>query len=138
MEEGYVWLDEIKDAKLIAQFKSRYYRQTEGSGKLFLESKSQARAKGRRSPDRFDAYILARAKHRVYEFAEKKSGIIKEVGTQTTILTQATAIKDKMQTDKFQQYWARRLGQVTENEQDNKAATAHPANLLRHIYGNSR
>lgn len=137
MEEGYVWLDEIKDAKLIAQFKSRYYRQTEGSGKLFLESKAQARAKGRRSPDRADAYVLSRAKHRVYEFAEKKTGITKKIQSSATILTQSTAIKEKLQAEKFNQYWARRLGKLEEDNIET-TATAHPANLLRHIYGSNR
>lgn len=46
------------DERLKRQLTSRYYKQVE-SGKLQLESKLQARAKGHPSPDRADALVLA-------------------------------------------------------------------------------
>ena len=50
---------EEEDPKLYDQLSSRYYQQHKASGKLVLEAKADARAKGHGSPDRADAVILA-------------------------------------------------------------------------------
>jgi len=50
---------EEDDEKLITQLSSRYYGQHKVSGRLVLESKQEARAHGRPSPDRADAVVLA-------------------------------------------------------------------------------
>lgn len=47
------------DFKLHSQLCSRYYKQHATQGKLILEAKSDARAKGHGSPDRADAVCLA-------------------------------------------------------------------------------
>lgn len=47
------------DTTLHDQLSSRFYRQGETNGKLFLESKAEARLKGHGSPDRADGVVLA-------------------------------------------------------------------------------
>lgn len=47
------------DTKLIHQLTSRYYTQHKSSGRIILEAKREARAKGHGSPDRADALVLA-------------------------------------------------------------------------------
>jgi len=56
LETGEVWL--TQDDRLIRQLATRYYKITEGN-KHKLESKLQARAAGRPSPDRADSVVLA-------------------------------------------------------------------------------
>lgn len=56
LENGEISL--IQDERLKRQLSTRYYKQGD-AGKLQLESKLQARAKGHPSPDRADALILA-------------------------------------------------------------------------------
>lgn len=45
--------------KTIEQLTSRQYKQVETGGRIFLESKKEAKAHGRPSPDRADAFILS-------------------------------------------------------------------------------
>lgn len=56
LETGEVWL--LNDDRLIRQLATRYYKITDGN-KHKLESKLQARAAGRPSPDRGDSVVLA-------------------------------------------------------------------------------
>ena len=49
----------ISDPKLISQLTSRYYTQHKTQGRIILEAKREARAKGHGSPDRSDALALA-------------------------------------------------------------------------------
>lgn len=58
IEHGCVVLP-TKDNKLISQLTSRYYRQHLTTGKIILEAKREAKAKGHGSPDRADALVLA-------------------------------------------------------------------------------
>jgi hypothetical protein len=55
LETGEVWL--CNDERLVRQLATRYYKITEGN-KHKLESKLQARAAGRPSPDRGDSVVL--------------------------------------------------------------------------------
>lgn len=48
-----------KNQKLLNQLSSRFYKQQATQGRIALESKAEAKANGRPSPDRADAYILA-------------------------------------------------------------------------------
>lgn len=60
IEQGLVFLpDEEDDPKFWSQVGSRYYTTHKISGKLVLESKAEAKAKGHGSPDRADAFVLA-------------------------------------------------------------------------------
>lgn len=58
IEEGVFDLTSIGDAKLLEQLSSRYYNQGQTTGRIMLESKSDAKAHGRPSPDRADAFVL--------------------------------------------------------------------------------
>ena len=57
------------DPILRKQLASRYYKRSDTTGKLILESKREARANGHGSPDRADAAILALARVPVGYFA---------------------------------------------------------------------
>lgn len=57
--------------KLISQLTSRFYKQNTTTGKLILEAKADARAKGHSSPDRADALVLAYVGVTVHLFHEK-------------------------------------------------------------------
>lgn len=50
--------DEL-DAKLLNQLSTRYYKQQSTQGRIALESKKEAKANGRPSPDRADALVLS-------------------------------------------------------------------------------
>jgi phage terminase large subunit len=58
LEEKLFVLTGMSD-KLINQLTTRRFKQTAGSGRIFLESKKEAKADGRPSPDRADAFILS-------------------------------------------------------------------------------
>ena len=71
LEHCYWRFDINKDRKLLDQLSTRYYKQSELNGKLGLESKREARAHGRPSPDRGDAFVLMLANLNVFDFKEK-------------------------------------------------------------------
>jgi hypothetical protein len=56
VEQGEVIL--LEDSRLKDQLAQRYYKQG-ASGKIVLESKREAKAAGRPSPDRADAAVMA-------------------------------------------------------------------------------
>jgi hypothetical protein len=58
----------LKDPLLIEQLSTRYYKRSEALGKLVLEGKKEAKAEGRKSPDRADALVLAFAGTDIREF----------------------------------------------------------------------
>lgn len=58
------------DEKLVDQLTSRYYTQHKTLGKIVLEAKREAKAKGHGSPDRADACVLAFAGTDVLEFEQ--------------------------------------------------------------------
>lgn len=58
IEEGFFDVSSLS-AKTIEQLCERRYKKVMTSGRLFLESKKDAKAEGRRSPDRADALVLA-------------------------------------------------------------------------------
>jgi hypothetical protein len=58
---------------LYMQLSNRYYKQAETQGKIALESKGEAIANGRPSPDRADAFILSLTGLSVTDFFEGKS-----------------------------------------------------------------
>lgn len=53
-----------KEAKLVEQLTGRYYGRQDTTGKFKLESKVDARARGKKSPDRADAFVLCFAGYR--------------------------------------------------------------------------
>lgn len=57
-EERLLRLDEASE-KLREQISSRHYKKSNTGGRIFLESKKDAKAEGRPSPDRADALILS-------------------------------------------------------------------------------
>ncbi len=59
------------DTKLHDQLTTRFYKQND-SGRIVLESKKEARAKGRPSPDRADACVLAFAGLTIADFRDGK------------------------------------------------------------------
>jgi hypothetical protein len=77
LETGEVWL--LNDDKLTRQLASRYYKITEGN-KHKLESKLQARASGRLSPDRADSVVLCYSnyKSKLDEQEIEKPFVVKE------------------------------------------------------------
>lgn len=58
---------------LYTQLSNRYYKQSETQGKIALESKGEAIANGRPSPDRADAFILSLTGLSVSDFREEDS-----------------------------------------------------------------
>lgn len=61
-ERHLAYLKLQDDALLRKQLASRYYKKSDSSGKIILESKREAKAGGHGSPDRADATVLAFAK----------------------------------------------------------------------------
>lgn len=60
IEEKLFYFGELKDTDLLyKQLVYRHYKKNETSGKVTLESKSEAKANGHPSPDRADSLILA-------------------------------------------------------------------------------
>lgn len=57
LEEYLFGIDD--DAKFIDQLGNRYYKQQSTQGRITLESKKDAKAHGRPSPDRADSFLLA-------------------------------------------------------------------------------
>jgi len=74
LETGEIWL--ANDDRLIRQLATRYYKITEGN-KHKLESKLQARAAGRPSPDRGDSVVLCFSNYKS-KLEVDDSGIVKE------------------------------------------------------------
>jgi len=68
-------LDRVKHKILIEQLCNRYYKQTESNGKIYLESKKEARANGHGSPDRADALVLAFSFYNVNDFLEEAESV---------------------------------------------------------------
>jgi phage terminase large subunit len=125
-EAGYIILDKDKDALMISQLKSRRFKQSEGQGKLSLESKKEAIAKGRPSPDRADAFCLTFANVSISDFIEHG----KEVASSSNqYLSQQELIKlmDKM---KFKEYFSRFFNSESNNTVNSKT----PSQILRSIY----
>lgn len=67
IQEGVIILPHDDD-KLIKQLTSRLYKRSEVTGKIVLESKPEAKARGAMSPDRADAMILAFANESIEEY----------------------------------------------------------------------
>jgi len=61
-ERHLQYLRLFDDATLRKQLSSRYYKRSDSTGKIILESKREARANGHGSPDRADAAVLALAR----------------------------------------------------------------------------
>lgn len=59
IEECVFILNNITDDKFFEQLSNRYYKQEASQGRITLESKGEAKANGRPSPDRADSFILA-------------------------------------------------------------------------------
>lgn len=57
LEEGLFVID--NDQKFLDQLGNRYYKQQSTQGRITLESKKDAKAHGRPSPDRADSFLLA-------------------------------------------------------------------------------
>jgi hypothetical protein len=62
------------DTTLRNQLTNRYFSQSNTNGKILLESKQEARAKGRPSPDRADAVALAFTGLTIHDFLDNISG----------------------------------------------------------------
>lgn len=81
--------------KTIEQLHNRYYKQNLTGGRIFLESKKEAKAEGRPSPDRADAFILAFSGLTVEDFIEAEVVSIKKLsGKPRTVLTTPTEVEE--------------------------------------------
>lgn len=69
-ERHLQYLRLFDDPVLRKQLASRYYKRSDTTGKIILESKREARANGHGSPDRADAAILATARIPIGYFAD--------------------------------------------------------------------
>ena len=86
-EHSVFILDELVDEELLKQLSSRYYKQQGTQGRLSLESKAEAKANGRPSPDRADALILALTglNHEDFEVESKAKDGVEIVKASTKI-----------------------------------------------------
>lgn len=75
IEEGFFDVSTISE-KTRDQLCERRYKKTLNSGRLFLESKKDAKAEGRKSPDRADALVLALMFRSIDDFIEAKTNKI--------------------------------------------------------------
>lgn len=67
IEEQLILLP-IDDSKLVEQLGQRYYKQQASQGRITLQSKIEAKAEGKPSPDRADGMVLALEDLRVEDF----------------------------------------------------------------------
>lgn len=93
VEESVIILPE-DDVRLQHQLSSRYFRQSADLGGIVLESKKQAKANGRGSPDRADAVALAFAGVNITTYLDyihtKKGGVVREDGSKTLTNNQSS------------------------------------------------
>ncbi len=75
VEESAIILPE-KDTRLLHQLSSRYYSQPGNQGRIILESKKEARAKGHSSPDRADSLVLANCRVNIKTMREIVEGVL--------------------------------------------------------------
>lgn len=122
-EEEIIKLDKIKDAVLIKQLKSRYYKQSEALGKITLESKKESRSKGHGSPDRADAFVLAYARIRPKMFITDGTKNITPKSS-SKILTVAELAK-RVNEERFSSLHKAVIPKTTN----------HPGNLMRRLLG---
>ncbi len=73
VEHNYIGF--YNDSQLFSQLSNRYFKISQGTGKLMLEPKQEAKKKGRPSPDRADACVLAWA-DRVFDVEVVKPRIV--------------------------------------------------------------
>lgn len=115
------------DDKLMTQLTNRYYKQHATQGKLILEAKSDARAKGHGSPDRADALVLAYTGVTIHDFLEAQGLAPKvEKAKRTGAITQ-TEIVDAM-------WGAKERMKLWEVEKEVGNVRLNPVNLLRSLY----
>lgn len=67
------------DTKLIDQLSNRYFKQSGERDRIYLEKKQAAKAEGRMSPDRADAYVLAYSNLSVDDFTSEFDSVVKTV-----------------------------------------------------------
>lgn len=77
LEERLFRLD--NDEKFLAQLSNRYYKQQSTQGRITLESKKDAKAHGRPSPDRADSFLLALTGLTIDDFLEEDKDKDKEL-----------------------------------------------------------
>lgn len=75
LEEGVIDLSKLSN-KTLEQLGARRYRQVEG-GRIFLQSKRQAKAEGFNSPDRADAFVLSFGGLSILDFVDATVAIEK-------------------------------------------------------------
>jgi len=71
IEEAVFRLD-FEDDKLYEQLSNRYFKQEASQGRITLESKGEAKANGRPSPDRADSFILSLTGLTVSDFLKEE------------------------------------------------------------------
>jgi phage terminase large subunit len=90
VQECVIVLDK-SDTKLHRQLTSRYYKQSEVNGKIILESKKEAKAKGHASPDRADAVVLAFTGVSISDFMGVKPANVTIINKEAEVFQQRDA-----------------------------------------------
>jgi hypothetical protein len=112
--------------KLMNQLTNRYYKQHETQGKIILESKKEAKAKGHNSPDRADALVLALSNLTIHDFTD-------DLGKPLNFNNKPRGLVSN--NDLIQYMDDRRYGPLMQNATKQTArAQRNPARLLRTLY----
>jgi hypothetical protein len=119
--------------KLISQLTNRYYKQQDQTGKLILESKAVARAKGHGSPDRADAFVLAWTGVTVHMFLEVLGLAPKTDRKVQKIISQQEAMKT-MPISRGRMALPMDFPQNEFSGNKGRALINNPARLLRECY----
>jgi hypothetical protein len=130
IQENLINLEAVKqDNRLMSQMTSRYYKQHDTNGKIVLESKKDARAKGHGSPDRADALVLA------------FSGL--SIGDYTDDLHEKLIVEAKTNTANSQEALAKMMDQRREMNRLHALRIPqtgnynNPGHILRSLYENN-
>lgn len=77
----------------ITQLSHRQYKQSEAQGRIFLESKKEAKAHGRPSPDRADAFVLSLTGRTIDDFI-KATPVVKKAPTNVKQIVDSREFQD--------------------------------------------
>ena len=104
IEEGYFDVRQLDD-KTRTQLSNRYYKQQQTQGRITLQSKKEAKAEGRPSPDRADSFILTFRGHTLDDFIEADKGSEKKTTAEIQLKTPQEVYDyfQEHQFDEFQQ-----------------------------------
>jgi len=120
------------DTTLLNQLANRYYADSGHQGKLFLESKKEAKARGQKSPDRADACVLAFAGYIADDF---KNGIT-TAKFQRQPLNTKTLINANVDMPPAVRAFYEERNRELNRDRSVKSFGFNPGAILRGIYGN--